>query len=113
MTKQRFFREASDDEPFSALAFKIMTDSFVGKLTYARVYSGSLPSGSYVLNATKDRKERVGRLLQMHANKREERDEVFAGDIVAIIGLKNVKTGDTICHPDTRSFLRRWTSPSP
>ncbi|SVB76386.1 uncharacterized protein METZ01_LOCUS229240, partial [marine metagenome] len=92
-------REASDDAPFSALAFKIMTDSYVGKLTYVRVYSGSLPAGSYILNSTKGRKERVGRLLQMHANKREERDEVFAGDIAAVIGLKNVKTGDTLCQP--------------
>jgi elongation factor G len=90
-------REASDDAPFAALAFKIATDPYVGKLTFFRVYSGSLPSGSYVYNATKDRRERVGRILQMHANKREERDEVFAGDIAAAIGLKEVKTGDTLC----------------
>ena len=106
-------RQALDDEPFSALAFKIMTDPFVGKLTYVRVYSGSLPAGSYVLNASKDRKERVGRLLQMHANKREERDEVFAGDIAAIIGLKNVKTGDTICHPDHPIILEAMNFPEP
>ena len=106
-------REASDDAHFSALAFKIMTDPFVGKLTYVRVYSGSLPSGSYVLNATKDRKQRVGRLLQMHANKREERDEVFAGDIAAVIGLKNVKTGDTICHPDYPIILEAMNFPEP
>ncbi|MCH2464064.1 MAG: elongation factor G [Gemmatimonadetes bacterium] len=106
-------REASDDAHFSALAFKIMTDPFVGKLTYVRVYSGSLPSGSYVLNATKDRKQRVGRLLQMHANKREERDEVFAGDIAAVIGLKNVKTGDTICHPDHPIILEAMNFPEP
>jgi len=106
-------REASDDEPFSALAFKIMTDPFVGKLTYVRVYSGSLPAGSYVLNTSKDRKERVGRLLQMHANKREERDEVFAGDIAAVIGLKNVKTGDTICHPDHPIVLEAMSFPEP
>jgi len=106
-------REASDDAPFSALAFKIMTDSFVGKLTYVRVYSGSLPSGSYVLNATKGHKERVGRLLQMHANKREERDEVYAGDIAAIIGLKNTKTGDTLCHPDQPIILEAMTFPEP
>ena len=106
-------REASDDAPFSALAFKIMTDSFVGKLTYVRVYSGSLAAGSYVLNASKGRKERVGRLLQMHANKREERDEVFAGDIAAVIGLKNVKTGDTICHPDHPIILEAMNFPEP
>ena len=106
-------REASDDAHFSALAFKVMTDPFVGRLTYVRVYSGSLPSGSYVLNATKDRKQRVGRLLQMHANKREERDEVFAGDIAAVIGLKNVKTGDTICHPDHPIILEAMHFPEP
>ena len=106
-------REASDDEPFSALAFKIMTDPFVGKLTYVRVYSGSLPAGSYVLNASKGRKERVGRLLKMHANKREERDEVFAGDIAAVIGLKNVKTGETICHPDHPIILEAMNFPEP
>ena len=106
-------REASDDAPFSALAFKIMTDPFVGKLTYVRVYSGSLPAGSYVLNATKGRKERVGRLLQMHANKREERDEVFAGDIAAVIGLKDVRTGDTLCHPDQLIILEAMSFPEP
>jgi elongation factor G len=106
-------REASDDAPFSALAFKIMTDPFVGKLTYVRVYSGSLPSGSYVLNATRDRRERVGRLLQMHANKREERDEVFAGDIAAVIGLKNTKTGDTLCLPDSPIILEAMSFPEP
>ena len=106
-------REASDDAPFSALAFKIMTDPFVGKLTYVRVYSGSLPAGSYVLNATKDRRERVGRLLQMHANKREERDEVFAGDIAAVIGLKNTKTGDTLCLPDSPIILEAMNFPEP
>ncbi len=106
-------RKASDDAHFSALAFKIMTDPFVGRLTYVRVYSGSLPSGSYVLNATQDRKQRVGRLLQMHANKREERDEVFAGDIAAVIGLKNVKTGDTICHPDHPIILEAMHFPEP
>ena len=106
-------REASDDAPFSALAFKIMTDPFVGKLTYVRVYSGSLPAGSYVLNASKGRKERVGRLLQMHANKREERDEVFAGDIAAVIGLKDVRTGDTLCHPDQPIILEAMSFPEP
>ncbi len=106
-------REASDDAPFSALAFKIMTDPFVGKLTYVRVYSGSLPKGTRVLNSTRDRKERVGRLLQMHANKREERSEVFAGDIAAVIGLKNVRTGDTICAPDAPVVLEAMDFPEP
>ncbi|RMH11636.1 MAG: elongation factor G [Gemmatimonadetes bacterium] len=106
-------REASDDAPFAALAFKIMTDAYTGKLTFIRVYSGSLPSGSYVLNASKGQKERVGRILQMHANKRDEIDEVYAGDIAAVIGLKNVKTGDTICHPDHPIILEAMTFPEP
>ena len=106
-------REASDEAPFSALAFKIMTDPYVGKLTYLRVYSGSLPKGSQLFNATQDRKERAGRLLQMHANKREERDEVYAGDIVAVIGLKEVRTGDTLCHPDNPIILEAMSFPEP
>ena len=106
-------REASDDAPFSALAFKIMTDPFVGKLTYLRVYSGSLPKGSRLFNATRDRKERAGRLLQMHANKREERDEVYAGDIVAVVGFKDVRTGDTLCHPDRPVILEAMDFPEP
>ena len=106
-------REASDDAPFSALVFKIMTDPFVGKLTYVRVYSGSLPAGSYVVNATKDKKERVGRILQMHANKREEREEIFAGDIAAVIGLKDSKTGDTLCQPDAPIILEAMNFPEP
>ena len=106
-------REASDDAPFAALAFKIMTDPFVGRLTYLRVYSGSLPKGSRLLNATRDRKERAGRLLQMHANKREERDEVYAGDIAAVIGLKDVRTGDTLCHPDHPVILEAMDFPEP
>ncbi len=95
-------REASDDAPFAALAFKIATDPFVGRLTYLRVYSGSVKSGSYVYNSSVGKRERIGRLLQMHANRREERDEVYAGDICAAIGLKVTKTGDTLCdeaHP--------------
>jgi elongation factor G len=95
-------RETSDGAPFSALAFKIATDPFVGRLTYVRVYSGSLKAGSYVYNASVGRKERIGRLLQMHANRREERDEVYAGDICGAIGLKQTKTGETLCdeeHP--------------
>ena len=106
-------REASDDAPFAALAFKIATDPYVGKLTFFRVYSGSLPSGSYVYNATKDRRERVGRILQMHANKREERDEVFAGDIAAAIGLKQVKTGDTLCIETSPIILEAMKFPEP
>jgi len=93
-------RDTSDDAPFSALAFKIATDSFVGRLTYLRVYSGSVKSGSYVYNSSRGKKERVGRLLQMHANRREERDEIYAGDICAAIGLKDTKTGETLSDPD-------------
>src|SRR6185436_15028004 len=90
-------RKPSDDEPFAALAFKIMTDPHVGKLTFFRVYSGAVKTGDTVLNAASSRKERLGRLLQMHANKREEIKEVYAGDIAAAVGLKSVSTGDTIC----------------
>jgi len=106
-------REASDDAPFSALAFKIMTDPFVGKLTFFRVYSGSVPAGTRILNAVKGRKERVGRILQMHANKRDERDEVFAGDIAAAIGFKEVKTGDTLCDPKNPIILEAMKFPEP
>jgi len=106
-------REASDDAPFSALAFKIMSDPYVGKLTFFRVYSGSMPAGSYVYNATKDERERVGRILQMHANKREEREEVFAGDIAAAIGLKDVKTGDTLCVETDPIILEAMEFPEP
>jgi len=106
-------RRASDDEPFAALAFKIMTDPYVGKLTYFRVYSGSLKAGTYVYNSTKDRRERVARILQMHANHREERDEVFAGDIAAAIGLKDTKTGDTLCDPEHPIILEAMRFPEP
>ena len=106
-------REPSDTAPFAALAFKIATDPYVGKLTFFRVYSGSLPSGSYVYNATKDKRERVGRILQMHANKREERDEVYAGDIAAAIGLKDVKTGDTLCDEKHPIILEAMNFPEP
>jgi elongation factor G len=109
----REIRETKDDAPFSALAFKIMTDPFVGKLTFFRVYSGSISSGSQVLNAVKGRKERLGRILQMHANKREEREDVFAGDIAAAIGLKDVKTGDTICDPARPIILEAMKFPEP
>jgi elongation factor G len=106
-------REPRDDAAFSALAFKIMTDPYVGKLTFFRVYSGSLPAGSYVYNASKDKRERVGRILQMHANKREEREEVYAGDIAAAIGLKDVKTGDTLCDADHPIILEAMKFPEP
>jgi elongation factor G len=106
-------RKASDDEPFAALAFKIMSDPYVGKLTYFRVYSGKLSAGSQVLNATKDKKERVGRVLQMHANHREDKDGVFAGDIVAAVGLKNTTTGDTLCDPAVPIILERMEFPEP
>jgi elongation factor G len=98
-------REASDDESFAALAFKIATDPFVGRLTYLRIYSGSIHAGSYVYNSTLGRKERLSRLLQMHANRREERDECYAGDICAAIGLKDTRTGDTLCEQDEPIIL--------
>lgn len=97
-------RHANDDEPFSALAFKVMTDPYVGKLTFFRVYSGTLQSGSYVLNSTKGKRERIGRILQMHANHRQEIPEVHAGDIAAAVGLKDTTTGDTLCDEKIRLF---------
>lgn len=106
-------RHASDDEPFSALAFKIMADPFVGKLTFFRVYSGTVESGSYVLNSTKDKKERLGRILQMHANKREEIQIVYAGDIAAAVGFKNTTTGDTICDEKNFVILEKMEFPEP
>ena len=106
-------RKSSDEEPFSALAFKIMTDPFVGKLAYFRVYSGTMNSGSYVLNATKNKKERVGRILQMHANKRMELDKVYSGDIAAAIGFKTTTTGDTICDEQHPVILESMEFPEP
>jgi len=106
-------RHASDEEPFSALAFKIMTDPFVGKLAYFRVYSGTLNAGSYVLNATKSKKERVGRILQMHANKRTEIDKVYSGDIAAAVGFKLTTTGDTICDEQHPVILESMEFPEP
>ena len=106
-------RHASDEEPFSALAFKIMTDPFVGKLAFFRVYSGTLESGSYVLNATKNKRERIGRILQMHANTREEITEVYAGDIAAAVGLKDTTTGDTLCDPANPIILESMEFPEP
>src|SRR5699024_9287561 len=106
-------REAGDDQPFSALAFKVMTDPYVGRLTFFRVYSGTLEAGSYVLNATKDNRERVGRILQMHANSREEIAEVFSGDIAAAVGLKDTGTGDTLCDVDNPVILESMEFPEP
>ncbi len=106
-------RPADDSAPFSALAFKVMTDPYVGKLTYLRVYSGTLGKGSGVLNSTKDRKERIGRLLQMHANSREDLDAVYTGDIVAAVGLKQTTTGDTLCDPGDPVVLESLTFPEP
>jgi elongation factor G len=106
-------RTADDREPFSALAFKIAADPFVGKLAFFRVYSGTLTAGSYVLNATKGRKERIGRVVRMHANHREEIDRVYAGDIAAAVGLKDTFTGDTLCDPDRPVILESMTFPEP
>src|SRR5919197_416504 len=106
-------REASDDEPFSALAFKIMTDPYVGRLTYLRVYSGILRAGAHVQNSTADRKERIGRILQMHANHREDKEAAFTGDIVAIVGLKHTTTGDTLCDPANPIVLESISFPTP
>lgn len=112
-TNQEEIRESKDEAPFSALAFKIMADPYMGQLTYFRVYSGMLESGSYVLNSTKDKKERVGRLLKMHANKREEIKEIYAGDICATVGLKFTTTGDTLCSEDAPIVLESMEFPEP
>ncbi|MGN1182151.1 MAG: elongation factor G, partial [Faecalibacillus sp.] len=106
-------RHPSDDEPFAALAFKIMADPFVGKLTFFRVYSGTITSGSYVLNSTKNKKERLGRILQMHANTRKEISEVYAGDIAAAVGFKNTTTGDSICDEKNFIILEKMEFPEP
>jgi elongation factor G len=106
-------REARDDKPFSALAFKIMTDPFVGKLSFFRVYSGTVGSGSYVYNSTRDKRERLGRILQMHSNKREEIDTVYAGDIAAAVGLKETTTGDTLCDDKHKILLEPMDFPNP
>ncbi|TFZ41813.1 elongation factor G [Soehngenia longivitae] len=112
-TEEEEVRHPSDDEPFSALAFKIVSDPFVGKLAYVRVYSGILKSGSYVLNTTKGKKERVGRLLMMHANKREEIEEIHAGDIAAVVGLKDTTTGDTLSVDTNPIILEKMEFPEP
>ena len=106
-------RPADDNGPFAALAFKIMADPFVGKLAFFRVYSGTLKSGSYVYNSTKGKKERIGRILQMHANKREEIDEVYSGDIAAAVGLKDTTTGDTLCDEKKEIILESMEFPDP
>ena len=106
-------RKSSDAQPFAALAFKVMTDPYVGRLTFFRVYSGTLQSGSYILNSNKEKKERIGRLLQMHANNREEISEVFAGDIAAAVGLKNTTTGDTLCAEKSEIILESMRFPEP
>ena len=112
-TDEELAHHADDSEPFAALAFKVMTDPFVGRLTFFRVYSGTLEAGSYVMNATKDSRERVGRILQMHANSRQEIPEVFSGDIAAAVGLKNTTTGDTLCDPSTPVILESMEFPDP
>ena len=106
-------RHSSDEEPFSALAFKVMTDPFVGRLTYFRVYSGTITSGSYVFNSTKDTRERFGRLMQMHANHRQEIEQVYSGDIAAAVGLKSTTTGDTLCDEKNAIILESMTFPEP
>lgn len=112
-TGEEVFRHSSDDEPFSALAFKVMTDPFVGKLTFFRVYSGTLSAGSYVKNSTKNKRERIGRILQMHANHRKEIDMVYAGDIAAAVGLKDTTTGDTLCDDNNPVILESMEFPEP
>ncbi|MCT2536605.1 elongation factor G [Aquibacillus koreensis] len=112
-TEEKVTRKSSDEEPFSALAFKVATDPFVGKLTFFRVYSGTLKAGSYVKNSTKDKRERVGRILQMHANSREEISEVYAGDIAGAVGLKDTSTGDTLCDEKNLVILESMEFPEP
>ena len=112
-TEEEVLRKSSDDEPFAALAFKIMNDPFVGSLTFARIYSGKLEAGTSVLNSVKDNRERVGRMLQMHSNSREDIKEAYAGDIVAIAGLKDTTTGDTLCDPMKPVILERMEFPEP
>ena len=112
-TGEELVRHASDDEPFAALAFKIMADPFVGKLAFTRIYSGVLTAGSYVYNAVKGKKERVGRILRMHANSRTELDKAYAGDIVGLVGMKEVSTGDTLCSEDAPIHLESMEFPEP
>ncbi len=111
--EKKILRKPDDDAPFAALAFKVQADPHMGKLIYFRVYSGSIKAGSYVFNSTKDRKERLGRILQMHANQRESREDIFAGDIAAAVGLSNTVTGDTLCDPDHPVLLEAMEFPAP
>src|SRR5690606_29192624 len=106
-------RKPSDEEPFSALAFKIMSDPFVGSLTFARIYSGKIEPAMQVQNSVKDRKEKIGRMLEMHANSRQDLKEARAGDIVALVGLKDTTTGDTLCSPQKPIVLERMEFPEP
>jgi elongation factor G len=112
-TDEEVVRESSDDEPLSMLAFKIANDPFVGSLTFARIYSGKLESGATLVNTVKDKRERIGRMLQMHANSREEIKEAYAGDIVALVGLKDTTTGDTLCEQEAPVILERMEFPDP
>jgi elongation factor G len=112
-SRETLDRPADDDQPFAALAFKIMSDPYVGRLTYFRVYSGTVRAGAHVQNSSKDRKERIGRILQMHANHREDKEAVFAGDIVAAVGLKHTTTGDTLCDPSNPVILESMSFPAP
>jgi elongation factor G len=112
-TRETETRGPDDEAPFASLAFKIMSDPYVGRLTYLRVYSGTLRAGAHVLNSSKDRKERIGRILQMHANHREDKEAIFAGDIVAAVGLKHTTTGDTICDPSHPIILESMSFPAP
>ncbi|BBP86605.1 hypothetical protein BsIDN1_02230 [Bacillus safensis] len=112
-SNEEVVRESTDDAPFAALAFKVMTDPYVGKLTFFRVYSGTLDSGSYVKNSSKNKRERVGRILQMHANSREEISTVYAGDIAAAVGLKDTSTGDTLCDEKNLVILESMEFPEP
>ena len=112
-TEEEVERHSDDNEPFSALAFKVMTDPYVGKLTFFRVYSGTLQSGSYVQNSSKGKRERVGRILQMHADSREEISEVHSGDIAAAVGLKDTGTGDTLCDDKAPVILESMDFPEP
>ena len=112
-TEHELSRRPALDEPFSALAFKVMSDPFVGRLTYVRVYSGQVKAGDKVLNTTTGKTERIGRILQMHANSREEREDIGAGEIAAVVGLKNTSTGETLAIETAPSGSRRWTSRSP
>merc|ERR1712216_347752 len=111
--EKKMTRKPSDEEPFSGLAFKIMADPFVGSLTFMRVYSGKLEKGAYAYNSVKGKKERIGRLLQMHANSRDDVDEAITGDIVAIAGLKDTTTGDTFCDQNEQIILERMEFPDP